>query len=128
MNECRRQQSSNPGSLPGFVHGDIQPLISILDENVEWSNYEDNPLNGTVHGPEAVTEFMESLGQMEFNRFKVVSVMSDGDKVIGVIDATYTVKSTGKSHSGIAAHLFEFQDGKMVRFREVAATSADAWE
>ena len=111
----------------GFDQGDLQPLISILDENIEWTNYEDNPLNGTVHGPEGVLGFLNSLDQIDIKSFKVVSVMSEGDRVMGVNDLTYTVKSTGKTHSGITAHLFDFRDGKMVRFQEVSATSGDAW-
>lgn len=112
----------------GFEADNMEPLMSILAEDIEWINYEDNPLNGTFRGPEGVKSFFAKFEQMEFTGFRIITVMAEGDKVVSAMDAGYTVKSTGKSTSGISMHLFDFKDGKIVRFREVAATSAEAWK
>ncbi|MDA0346974.1 MAG: nuclear transport factor 2 family protein [Verrucomicrobia bacterium] len=111
----------------GFAEGNMKPLMSILAENVEWSNYEDNPLNGTYHGPAGVESFFAKFEEMEFTGFQIVTLMAEGDRVVSALDASYTVKSTGKSASGIAMHLLDFRDGKVIRFQEVAATSVAAW-
>ncbi|MCB1121563.1 MAG: hypothetical protein KJT03_08445 [Verrucomicrobiae bacterium] len=53
---------------------------------------------------------------------------ADGNQVIGAIQASYTMKPIGKSTSGIAMNLFDFKEGKIVCFREVAVTSAEAFQ
>jgi hypothetical protein len=112
----------------GFEADNMEPLMSILADDVEWINYEDNPLNGTYNGPDGVESFFAKFDQMEFTGFEIITVMAEGDKVVSALDVSYTVKSTGKNTSGIAMHLIKFRDGKMVRFQEVAATSANAWQ
>lgn len=82
---------------------------------------------GIYRKPEGVGNFFAKFEQMKFTGFRIIKVMAEGDKVVYALEATYTVKSTGKNASGIAMHLIDFKDGKMVRFREVAATSAEAW-
>jgi ketosteroid isomerase-like protein len=112
----------------GFEADNMEPLMSILADDVEWINYEDNPLNGTYNGPDGVESFFAKFDQMEFTGFEIITVMAEGDKVVSALDVSYSVKSTGKNTSGIAMHLINFRDGKMVRFQEVAATSAGAWQ
>ena len=111
----------------GFQNDNMEPLMSILTEDIEWINNEDNPLNGIYNGLDGVESFFAKFELMEFTGFQIITVMAQDDKVVSALDVSYTVKSTGKNTSGIAMHLFDFKDGKMVRFQEVAATSANAW-
>ena len=112
----------------GFLADDLEPLMSILASDVEWTNYEDNPFAGTHHGPEGVEEAMAPLDLIDLTRFEVKSVMAEGGQVVAVLDVAYTVKATGKDWEGPAAHLFDFEDGKIKRFREVVATSGEVWK
>ena len=114
-------------SYDGFLTGDLSPLVAIMADDIEWTSYEDNPFNGTHRGPEAVLAFFASFDSIEMTKFEPESMMAEGDRVVVILNVGYTVQATGKTWDGPVAHIFDFEAGKLARFREFSGTSASAW-
>lgn len=112
----------------GFQRGDLNPLMWILSDNLEWINYEDSPLGGTYHGKEEVADYIQrSFKLTKLLRYELESLMSERNKTIGVVNVSYEVLATGKTHSGTDIHLMDFKEQKIVRFREIGLSAAKAW-
>ncbi len=112
----------------GFERDDLEPLLSILADDFEYTNYEGNPFAGSFRGPQGFEHLGEVLEQVEMDRFEIETMVADDDTVVAVLDIGYTVKATGKRNPpGPTVHVMTFRDGKMTRFREVAAYDGGAW-
>lgn len=112
----------------GFGRDDLEPLRSILADDFEYTNYEDNPFGGTRRGVTAFDHLGEIMAQIDMDRFEIETMLADDDRVVTVLDIGYTVTATGKrAASGPTVHIMDFRDGKMTRFREVAAPDGGAW-
>ena len=112
----------------GFQTGKLDPLLSLVADDVEWINYEDSPLGGTFQGKDEVLKYIqESAAKTELQKFELESLLCEGNKMIGVLKITYKVKATGKIRTGIDVHLMDFHDDKVVRFREICTSVGDAW-
>lgn len=111
-----------------FLQEDIQPMVSLMSEDVEITNYEGNPFGGHYQGLTGFTEYMGTIELTEFEGFDLESVLAEGDRVVSVLTTRYKVKATGKPAGGLTVHVFDFADDKIVRFREVAADDGSAWE
>lgn len=112
----------------GFDRGDREPLLSILADDFEYTNYEGNPFGGSFTGPEGFDHLTEVLEQVDMDHFEIETMLADDDTVVTVLDIGYTVKATGKTSApGPTVHVMTFRDGKMTRFREVSAHDGGAW-
>lgn len=112
----------------GFERDDLEPLLRILSDDFEYTNYEDNPFGGTIAGPASFEHLGEVLEQIEMHRFEIERMLADDDTVITVLDIEYTVTATGKqSAPGPTVHIMDFRDGKLTRLRELAVPDGGAW-
>jgi ketosteroid isomerase-like protein len=112
----------------GFAKGDVGPLVAILDDDVEWNESEHSihwP-GGPFRGTQAVLEGVVGPLARDFDGFRIdvdrISVA--GDTVF--VQARYlaTAKATGKALDALAAHVWDFRDGKVVRFQQYT----DTWQ
>jgi uncharacterized protein len=104
-----------------FGRGDIPAVLEGIDDNVEWTlpNTPGAPIGGTQRGKAAVGAWFQKLGEnLEFHKFEPVDWIASGDKVVIIIKAESTIRSTGKPLSQELAHVHTYLDGKLVRFRE----------
>jgi ketosteroid isomerase-like protein len=114
------------GVYEGLARGDVQPLLDISDENIEWNEAEHFPYwrGGPFVGTQAVLE--EVLGKLpqDFDGFTVARkrIVGCGDTVLSEVRYRATVKSNGKALDAQVAHVWDFRDGKLVRFQQYADT------
>lgn len=112
----------------GFERDDLEPLLSILADDFEYTNYEDNPFGGSFSGPAGFEHLGSVLDQVDMDHFDIEAMIADDDTVVTVLDIGYTVRATGKSSAtGPTVHIITFRDGKMTRLRELAVPDGGAW-
>ena len=103
-----------------FGRGDIEALLVLLDDNVEWitPGPSDLPTAGRRRGRQQVAEFFKGV------RFEPESFVSEGDRVVVLGSETTRFKATGKVLDMRWAHVFTVRNGKVVAFEEYQDTSA----
>jgi uncharacterized protein len=112
----------------GFAKGDVEPLVSILHENSEWHEAEHGTYwpGGSFRGPQAVLEGVLGRIPQDFDDFQIEikRILESGDTVF--VEARYraTAKATGKLLSAQVAHVWDFQDGKVVHWQQYT----DTWQ
>ncbi len=68
-----------------------------------------------------------TLGEnLDFHVFEPREFIAQGDKVVSVVYAEVTVRSTGRQVSNEEAHLWTFNDGKVARIQLFQDTEAIA--
>ena len=91
-----------------FMAGDIETLMSLLDDNIEWIQPGQSAVSGTYHGKGELTEYISRLAEKSTtvnpHRF-----IADGDTVVVLSETT----SGGETSQD--ADVFTLRDGKLVR-------------
>lgn len=109
-----------------FGRGDIQTLLSLLAENVEWTSPgpADLPTAGKRGGRQAVGEFFKVVNELfDFQRFEPKTFIADADRVVVLGESTVRVKATGKVLDDQWAHVFTLRAGQVVSFQEYIDTA-----
>jgi len=110
-----------------FGRGDIEALLVLLDDNVEWitPGPSDLPTAGRRRGRQQVAEFFKGVNSLlEIQRFEPESFVSEGDRVVVLGNETTRFKATGKVLDVRWAHVFTVRNGTVVAFEEYQDTSA----
>jgi hypothetical protein len=112
-----------------FGRGDIEGVLRLLDDNVEWQAVigaaPHVPTAGKRHGKQAVAEFFRVLGEsVEFARFEPREFIAQGDTVVILGFYAGRAKSTGRTFAEEWAMVETLKDGKIVRLREYVSTAA----
>jgi ketosteroid isomerase-like protein len=110
-----------------FGRGDIEALLALLDENVEWitPGPSDLPTAGRRRGRQQVAEFFKGVDSLfEIQRFEPESFVSEGDRVVVLGSETTRVKATGKVLEMRWVHAFTVRNGKVVVLEEFQDTAA----
>jgi ketosteroid isomerase-like protein len=110
-----------------FGRGDVPAILEHLDEAVEWEyggNSTDVPWLQPRRGKEGAGAFFASLGELDFHRFEVKTLLEGDGLVVALIDIDFTVRATGKQvEEEDEVHLWRFNaEGKATRFRHRADT------
>ena len=108
-----------------FGHGDIETLLSLFDEQIEWvtPGPSDLPTAGRRTGRQQVAEFFGTLTEMiEIQRFEPQQFLAQGDQVVVTGTDTSRVKATGKVIDADWAHVFTLRNGKVTQFKEYLDT------
>ena len=114
-----------------FGRGDIEALLSLLDEHVEWasSGPPELPTSGRRRGRQQVAEFFQAVdGMTEIQRFEPHTFVCEGERVVVLGSATERLKATGKVLDSEWAHVFTVKNGKIVSFQEYLDTAATVAE
>ena len=109
-----------------FGHGDMQALLGLFDEQIEWiaSGTADLPTSGRRTGRQQVAEFFTAVNDtFEIQRFEPREFIAQGDRVVVTGIDVSKVRATGKVIEGEWAHIFTVRDGKVVRFQEYQDTA-----
>lgn len=126
MNEQQNLEVVQKG-YEAFGRGDLNTLLSLLDENVEWISPgpADFPPAGRRRGRQAVAEFFKVLSDtVEILDFEPREFIAKGDRVIVLGRDSARVKATGNAVPFEWVHTFRLQDGKVVTFQEYGDTAA----
>ena len=114
-----------------FGRGDIPSILDQMAADVDWESSRDDSAQkaGVVwlqprKGPKGVAEFFESIRDMEFTKFNVLSIMGNGNKVAAELEITAKIRSCGRILDDQEMHLWTFNDaGKVIRFRHYLDTA-----
>lgn len=109
-----------------FGRGDLDTLLSLFDENIDWvtPGPPELPTAGHRRGRQEVAGFFKTLNDVfQVDRFEPKEFIEQGDRVVALGDETVRVRSTGRTVEFAWAHVFEVRDGKIVRFHEYGDTA-----
>src|SRR6187455_2164154 len=112
-----------------FGRGDVNAILALLDENVEWEGVKGTegvaPHAGKRQGKAAVGQFFQQLGStLDFQLFEPREFVAQGDSVVAIGRYKATVKATKKVSESDWVMVFNFRNGKIVRFREFTDSAA----
>lgn len=114
-----------------FGRGDIDALLAILDEQVEWitPGPASLPTAGRRTGREQVRGFFAAVNEVyEIQRFEPKTFVADGERVVVLGEDTAKVRATGTVVHEHWAHAFTVRDGRVVQFQEYLDTAATVAE
>ena len=91
-----------------FAARDIETVMSLFDDDVEWVQPGESAVSGTFHGK---TEVMEYLGRLAEKSLavKLIDLFAEGDTVVALTE----VSAGGET--GRDADVFTVRNGKTVR-------------
>lgn len=91
-----------------FAAGDIESVMGLFDDDIEWVQPGDSAISGTFHGK---AEVMEHLGRLAEKALTVTvkKLIADGDTVVAITDVT------AEGQTGEDADVMTIRDGKTVR-------------
>lgn len=116
------------GVYEALAEGDIDAVLGVMDEQIEWHLAEHHPLwpGKAFVGPQAVLEgLLVPLTQIYIGfRIDIKRIVGLGDTVL--VEARYRGKGkvTGLDLDAQAAHVWDFRDGKCVRWQSYM----DTWQ
>ncbi|GAA4702988.1 hypothetical protein GCM10023215_47940 [Pseudonocardia yuanmonensis] len=115
----------------GLAKGDAGPLLDILHDEVQWFEAEHSMYwpGGAFVGPQAVVENVLARIPEDHDDFRIEirRVLGCGDTVL--VEARYhatAAKATGKPLELQAAHVWDFETGKVVRWQQYIDTWQEA--
>jgi ketosteroid isomerase-like protein len=109
-----------------FKSGNIQALLSLISDDVEWQLPEVDgiPFTGKRRGLEQVAQFFAMVGDgQDVLQFEPGLFIAQGDKVAVQGHYSWLVKSTGRNYESDFAHVFTIREGKIVAFQEYLDTA-----
>ena len=91
-----------------FTAGDIDTVMSLFNDNIEWVQPGDSAISGTYHGKAELGQFIRRLAEKSTtatpHRF-----LADGDTVVMLGE------TTADNETSEAAQVFTLRNGKTVR-------------
>jgi uncharacterized protein len=113
-----------------FGRGDMAALAELMADDIEWvdsGDPDDDPNAGTFKGKEAVLGWFGGLASTrDYTTFEPREFIAQNDKVVSLVYAEATVRDTGRAFVSHEAHVWTFQDGKLVRVHIYLDTAAAA--
>jgi ketosteroid isomerase-like protein len=108
-----------------FTEGDFEAIRDIMDPGVELHEPKGISGGGTQHGFDDIVENVFSRIGAEWEDVSVVPdrYVADGDTVVVLLTWSGTGIKTGKSVAYPNAHVFDFEDGKIVQWTSYADTA-----
>ena len=99
-----------------FGAGDIETVMSLFDDDIEWVQPGDSTVSGTFHGK---TEVMEHLGRLaeKSPTVNIKRLIAEGDTVVAITEVT------AGGETGEDADVFTMRNGKTVRMEVHGDTS-----
>jgi ketosteroid isomerase-like protein len=91
-----------------FMAGDMETLMSLLDENIEWFQPGQSAVSGTYHGKGELGDYMKRLAEKS-TTVNPQRFLADGDTVVVLSETT----SGGEKSQD--ADVFTVRDGKLIR-------------
>jgi ketosteroid isomerase-like protein len=91
-----------------FAAGDVETLMSLFDDNVEWIQPGDSAVSGTYHGKGELGDLLSRLAEKS-PTIKPRRFLADGDMVVVLSD------TTAGGETAQDAEVYTLRDGKTVR-------------
>ena len=91
-----------------FAAGDVQTVMDLFDDDVEWVQPGASEVSGTFHGKSEVMEYMGRLAERSLT-VTLKRMIAEGDTVVAITEVTVD------GETGEDADVFTIRDGKTVR-------------
>jgi ketosteroid isomerase-like protein len=106
-----------------FASGDMAAVLAAFDDHIEWRNAEGHPYLDaapTTVGPQEVVDHVFARIPQDFDGFTVQlhRIVGLGDTVLAEGRYAGTGKATGLPLDAQVANVWDFVDGKVVRWQE----------
>ena len=113
------------GIYAAFASGDVPGVLGAFADQIEWHEAEGMPYGGLHRGGEAVAQNVFGPISEDVEGFAVTpeELFASGESVAAVVRYTGTGKATGKPLDQAAAHVWDIEGGKVVRFRQFIDTA-----
>ena len=99
-----------------FAAGDVQTLMELFDDDIEWTQPGNSAISGTFHGKAEVMEFMGRLAE-KAPTVTVKRLIAEGDTVVAITDVTVDGETSED------ADIMTIRDGKTIRMEVHGDTS-----
>jgi len=99
-----------------FAAGDVQTVMDLFDDDVEWVQPGESAISGTFHGKTEVMEFMGRLAE-KAPTVTVKRLIAEGDTVVAITEVTVDGQTSED------ADVMTIRDGKTVRMEVHGDTS-----
>jgi uncharacterized protein len=99
-----------------FSTGDIETLMSLFDDNIEWVQPGDSAISGTYRGKGELGDLIGRLAEKSAT-VKLNRLLGGDDIVVGLTDVTVG------GETGQDADVFSVRDGKIVRAQVYSDTA-----
>jgi ketosteroid isomerase-like protein len=117
--EMTQSQEAVKSLYDAFARGDVDAILSVLDEDIDWRAAESLPHGGHFSGRDGVGQFFQGIGeQWENLTVNIDDVVGDGELVVVLATAHGRLRATGEDTGYAAAHAWTLRDGTPVRFHE----------
>ena len=100
----------------GFAEGNMEPLFSILAEDVKWINHSSSsysPFAGVHRGLEGVKAYFSHMPEIDQEKFEIKAMAEQNGYVMVTIERRAIYKAVGKVHEGQIVHVMRFDDDKL---------------
>jgi ketosteroid isomerase-like protein len=91
-----------------FAAGDVETLMSLFDDNIEWIQPGDSAVSGTYHGKSELGDLLSRLAEKS-PTIKPRRFLADGDMVVVLSD------TTAGGEAAQDAEVYTLREGKTVR-------------
>ena len=129
MNEQQNIQLTQE-IFQAFATGNIPFLLNILADDIEWyvaGSREHLPLAGTYKGREQVAQVFQTVSQyLELQQFQPEEFVAQNNQVAVFGKAKGNIRPNNSVVEYDWVHLYTWQDGKVIKFREYLDTGAMA--
>jgi len=90
-----------------FASGDIETVMSLFDDDIEWVQPGASAISGTFHGKAEVMEYLGRLAEKSMS-VSVSQLVAEGDTVVAITEVT------AGGETGEDADVFTVRNGKTV--------------
>ncbi|BCI53992.1 hypothetical protein NIIDNTM18_32700 [Mycolicibacterium litorale] len=116
MSEQERNIEVIKKGYDAFASGDIETVMTLFDDNVEWIHPGESAISGTYHGKGELGSYLAKMAEKQLE-VRVTRLIADGDTVVALTDVTVA------GEHGKDADVFTLRDGKTVRVQIYGDTS-----
>lgn len=114
------QQDSNIDLIKkgyaAFTAGDIETVMSLYDDNIEWVQPGNSAISGSHHGKGELGQLLATLGQ-QMSELQPRRFIADGDTVVVFSNTTFD------GHPSDDVEVFTLRDGKAVHVQTYGDTA-----
>ncbi|KUI01921.1 nuclear transport factor 2 family protein [Mycobacterium sp. IS-3022] len=109
MSEQENKQLIQRG-YEAFSAGDIETVMAMFDDDVEWVQPGESAVSGTYHGKTEVMEYLGRLAEKSLS-VRLDQLIAEGDTVVALTEISV------EGQTGRDADVFTVRDGKTTSVR-----------
>lgn len=103
---------------------DTEAMMADVSPDVRWTEMAGFPCAGTWVGPQHVLDRVFAVlgSAWQGYQFKLESLIDGGDRIVATGNYHGSYRATGKSMVARVAHVWQLEQGKIVRFEQFTDT------